>query len=137
MVSLSIGVGAAGGGFTVTVVEAVFVPPSPMTVTVYCVVVSGHTCREPPSDTFPIAGSIDTVEAFVEVQLRSAHSPLSTEAGLAMRETVGAAIGGGGGGAVTFLGSGSGSLGQSLFAMAVASFACAIASFVRHSQYVL
>src|SRR4030042_2984202 len=111
MVSLSIGVGAAGGGFTVRVVEAVFVPPSPMTVTVYCKVVGGHTCRDPPAAPLPIPWSIETADAFVEDQVRSAHFPLSIQGGLAMRETVGAAIGGGGGGAAPFMGSGKGRLG--------------------------
>src|SRR4030067_398954 len=75
-------------------------------------VVSGHPCREPPADTFPIAGSIDTVEALVEDQVRSAHLPLSIESGLARRETVGAAIGGGGGGGAALGASGNGRRGQ-------------------------
>src|SRR4030067_962468 len=75
MVICPIGGGPAGGGFTVTVVDAVFVPPSPMTVTVYCKVVGGHTCRDPPAATLPIPWSIETADAFVEDQGRSPQRP--------------------------------------------------------------
>src|SRR4030067_960370 len=77
MVICPIGGGPAGGGFTVTVVDAVFVPPSPMTVTVYCKVVGGHTCRDPPAATLPIPWSIETADVFVADQVRSARFPLS------------------------------------------------------------
>ena len=58
---------------TLTVVDAVFDPPSPAAVIVYCVVLAGQTWRDPLGSTFPTPGSIETLEAFVDDQVRVAH----------------------------------------------------------------
>jgi hypothetical protein len=46
--------------FTVTVVDALFVPPEPVTVSVYVVVAAGASERLPRVATGPIAGAIDS-----------------------------------------------------------------------------
>ncbi|MHB1024073.1 MAG: hypothetical protein ACYC24_00005 [Desulfobacteria bacterium] len=56
-----------------TVVDAVRVPPSPIAVTVYCVVLKGHTWREPFGSVLPIPWSIDALEAPVVDQASFAH----------------------------------------------------------------
>jgi hypothetical protein len=63
----------AGGAVTVTVVEADRVPPSPTAAIVYCVVVPGHTCRNPLRSTVPTPWSIEALEAFADVHIRVAH----------------------------------------------------------------
>ena len=94
-----------------TVAEFVRVPPSPIAVIVYCVVLPGHTSREPFGSWLPIPWSIDALEAPVVAQSSFAHLPWSIVAGYAEIRTVGAA--GGGGGATALLG-------QRPFARAVA-----------------
>src|SRR5512134_3038172 len=127
--STTLGFGGGGGGVTVTVVDAVREPPSPVTEIVYLVVTVGQTSLDPPASTLPIPWSIVAVAAAVEVQESLAHLPCWTSAGSAAIDTLGAAgAGGGGGGGVSAL------LGHRAFARAVASFALAIASCVRHAQ---
>src|SRR5512134_2723395 len=116
--STTLGFGGGGGGVTVTVVDAVREPPSPVTEIVYLVVTVGQTSLDPPGSTLPIPWSIVAVAAAVEVQESLAHLPCWTSAG----------AGGGGGGGASAL------LGHRAFARAVASFALAIASCVRHAQ---
>jgi hypothetical protein len=105
---------------TVTVVDADRDPPSPAAAIVYCVVLRGHTWREPFGSTFPTPWSIVALVAFADDHVRVAHWPSWIEAGLAERETVG--------GAANFFE-------QSAFALLVASLAIAIASAVRQAQY--
>ena len=58
---------------TLTAVDAVRDPPSPAAVIVNCVVLPGQTCLEPLGSTFPTPWSIETLEAFVDDQVRVAH----------------------------------------------------------------
>ena len=57
-------------GGTVTVVDAVAVPPGPVAVNVYFVVFVGLTTLVPEGETAPMPWSIETVVAFVVVQVR-------------------------------------------------------------------
>jgi hypothetical protein len=114
----------AGGGATVTVVDADRDPPSPTAAIVYCVVLRGHTGQDPLGSTLPTPWSIEALEAFAADHARVAHWPCWIAVGLAERDTVGA-----GGGRTTFFG------GQRAFALFTTSLAIAIASLVRHAQY--
>ncbi|MGH2670885.1 MAG: hypothetical protein ACRDH5_17535, partial [bacterium] len=80
----------AGGGATLTVVEASRAPPSPTAAIVYCVVVRGHTGQDPLGSTLPTPWSIEALEAFADVHTRVAHCPCAIAAGFAERDTVGA-----------------------------------------------
>jgi hypothetical protein len=124
-----LGAGFGGGGvFTVTVVDAVREPPFPVALIEYVVVLPGQTSFDPLGSTFPTPWSIEAKSAPVDDQLNDVHWPLSTEPGLAEIETDGTGAGGGAGfGASAFLG-------QRPFALAAASFAFAIASWVRQAQ---
>ena len=116
-----------------TVVDVVRVPPSPFAAIVYRGVAGGHTPRSPVGSTLPMPGSIEALEAPVVDQASFAHLPCSIVAGSAEIETVGAAIAGGG--AMTGAGFGASAFfGQRAFARAVASFALAIPSAVRHAK---
>jgi hypothetical protein len=57
-------------GCSVMVVDAVTVPPGPVAVNVYCVVFVGLTTAVPEGETAPMPWSIETVVAFVVVQVR-------------------------------------------------------------------
>jgi hypothetical protein len=63
----------AAGAVTLTIVDAVPDAPLPAAVIVYCVELPGQTCLDPLGSTFPIAGLIDNVEAFVDDQVNVAH----------------------------------------------------------------
>ena len=63
----------AGGGVTLTVVEADRVPPSPAAAIVYCVVLPGHTCRTPARSTLPTPWSIEALVAFADDHSKVAH----------------------------------------------------------------
>ena len=80
----------AGGGVTLTVVDADRDPPSPTAAIVYCVVLRGHTGQDPLGSTLPTPWSIEALEAFAEVHIRVAHWPCTIAAGFAERDTVGA-----------------------------------------------
>src|SRR5215472_10485807 len=67
MISLSMTFGA---GVTVTVVEAVRVPPAPVPVIAYCVVDVGQTSREPVGFTLPIPGSIEPTARIGEAAMK-------------------------------------------------------------------
>ncbi|MDO8738561.1 hypothetical protein, partial [Candidatus Deferrimicrobium sp.] len=73
-----------------TVADADRVPPSPIAVTVYCVVLPGHTWRDPFGSMLPIPPSIDALEAPVVDHASFEHWPCSIVAGSAQSETVGA-----------------------------------------------
>src|SRR5512134_3719957 len=118
--STTLGFGGGGGGVTVTVVDAVREPPSPVTEIVYLVVTVGQTSLDPPGSTLPIPWSIVAVAAAVEVQESLAHLPCWTLAGSAAIETVGAAGAGGGGAATGGAGFGASALlGHRAFAFSV------------------
>jgi hypothetical protein len=70
--SITLG-GGGGGGVTLTVVDAVRDPPGPAAVIVYCVLLPGQTCRDPPRSTLPIPWSSEAWEAFADVQVRFEH----------------------------------------------------------------
>src|SRR5262249_42191929 len=130
--------------FTVTVVDASRVPPSPVALILYSVVRSGQTRRDPLGSTLPIPGSIVALVAFEDDHLRFVHSPAITDDESAERDTVGAgaAVGGGGGGGAgaggtgagagagggAGAGAGAGLPGQSAFTMASARLAAMAAS---------
>ena len=61
----------AASAVTLTVVETV--PDPPVAVIVYCVEFPGQTCLDPLGSTFPTPWSIETVEAFVDDQVRVVH----------------------------------------------------------------
>ena len=120
-------------GFTVTVVDASRDPPAPTAVIVYSVVRSGQTCRDPSGSALMAPGSIVTLEAFDDDHVTVAHWPSGIDVGLAERDTVGRARQGAAGlGAGARRGATSAAtafFGHSAFAMRIASFAFAIASF--------
>lgn len=89
-----------GGGFTVTVVWQCTVPPGPVAVPVYVVVVFGKTGRAPTATdaTDPTPLSMVNEVAFAVCQESFAESPLVMVEGLMLNEHVGAF---GGGGVVT------------------------------------
>ena len=74
---------------TVTVVDAVAVPPGPVAVKVYCVVFVGLTTLVPEGETAPMPWSIETVVAFVVVQVRVEVSPAVMDEGEAESFAVG------------------------------------------------
>src|SRR5690606_28326131 len=101
--SFGAGGGGGGGGVrTVTVADAVTVPPSPLTSIWYSVVAVGNTSREPVVGTVPIPWLSEALAALDEVHLSVADLPRSIEVGSAVRVTVGRGLGcsrtGGGGG---------------------------------------
>jgi copper(I)-binding protein len=81
-----------GSSVTVTVAVASEVPPGPVTVMVYVVVVSGVTEREPLTPTDPIPLSMLAEVASVDVQERVDVPPDWMLAGLAERLTVGSSV---------------------------------------------
>lgn len=74
---------------TVTVVAEVTVPPVPVAVKVYCVVVVGLTVVEPEGDTTPIPWSMETVVAFAVVHVRVDEFPAVIVVGFAVSLAVG------------------------------------------------
>jgi hypothetical protein len=78
---------------------------------------------------------METVSAPADDQFSIAHFPWSIEAGLAESDTDGAGAGGGGGGGGGGAGFGTSTFfGQRPFALAAASFALAIASWVWQAR---
>ena len=63
------------GGVTLTVAVELFVPPGPVTVIVYIVVLVGDIFIDPFKATSPIPLSILTSVALVEVHVKVADSP--------------------------------------------------------------
>src|SRR5689334_8122393 len=82
----------AAGALTVTVAVAVFVPPAPLAVRVYVVVAAGITIAEPLSACAPTPLSIETLVAFVVVQVSVDDSPAVIDVGLALNEIVGGGV---------------------------------------------
>lgn len=58
-----------------TVVKAVTLPPVPVAVKVYCVVVDGLTVVDPDAATVPMPWSMETAVAFAVVHDRMAELP--------------------------------------------------------------
>src|SRR5271154_5477884 len=75
----------------VTRAVAVALPPGPVAVIVYVVDSVGFTGVEPCNATLPTPGSISASVASVDVQLSVTVSPLFTDVGDALSETVGCA----------------------------------------------
>src|SRR5262245_29218520 len=123
IVSLSVGF-----GLTVMVVESERDPPGPFAVSVYFVVVVGHTCLVPLGLTLPTSGSIETLVALVVDQFRFVQALASSEESDAVSEAVGAGSAGGGGAAGAGGGGGAGFAGQSALILLCASDARAFAS---------
>lgn len=117
-----VGGGGAGGELTVTMADAVTLPPGPVAVRVYVVESAGNTRRLPTFCTEPIVWSIDTPVTSPVTSHRSVEDcPRVTEVGSAVnwattgaldvvvvvvvvgRSVVGPGGGGGGGGGAFFL----------------------------------
>lgn len=81
--------GASGEVFTVTVAVAWVVPPDPVAVNVYVVVLLGVTFFEALKSTLPIPWML-TLVALVVFQVSVLDCPGSTAVGLAEKVTVGA-----------------------------------------------
>jgi hypothetical protein len=104
------GGGGGGGALTVTVADAVVLPPGPVAVRVYVVESLGKTRRFPVFWTFPIALSMDTLVTLPLTSHRRVEDwPRWMEVGSALNwatvgatgftgSGAGAAAGGGGGG---------------------------------------
>jgi hypothetical protein len=106
-------VGALGGGgtgVTVTEMAHVTVPPGPLTVAVYVVLVVGETLLEPPETgvAAPMLLSIDMLVAFAVVHDSVEKPPEVMVVGIALSAQVGAVGGGRGGGTGGGGGSGGG-----------------------------
>ena len=90
-----------GAGNTVTIAEALAVPPDPVAVAVYVVVAEGLTAFVPPEAAtrklLPSLPLTDTELEYVATTVRLDAAPAAIEVGLAPMVTVGA----GGGGPVT------------------------------------
>ena len=82
---------------TVTTAVDLCVPPGPIAIRVYVVVLSGATDLEPCAWTLPTSGSKSRLVAFREDQCNLTDWPLSTVAGSAVSVAFGATGGGGGG----------------------------------------
>ncbi len=78
---------------TATVVEALTSPTLFVAVMIYSFVVSGAISIEPIFMTVPIFGSIETVSASVDVQLRITFSPQLISEALAVKVTSGSGFG--------------------------------------------
>ncbi len=76
-------------GVTLMVMDALAVPPGPVAVMVYTVVSSRVTSIEPDVSTDPIPGSITTVSASVDSQVRVADWPAIMSVESTLRLTVG------------------------------------------------
>ena len=84
----------AGAALTVTPALAVAVPPRPVAVMVYVVVLLGVTTVEPWVVTEPTPGAIASSVALRELQVSVDEFPVVMELGLAESVTVGAGGGG-------------------------------------------
>ena len=84
--ALAVNVRTVTGGTTVTLTEAVAVPPGPVAVRVYVVVVFGTSVRVPSTATAPTPWSIEQLVAFVVCQLRVVLQPAWMGLGLAVKE---------------------------------------------------
>ena len=84
-------VAVGAGCVTVTVAVFVVVPPGPFAVSVYVVVDVGLTPTDPLSAWLPTPLSIETVVAFVVVQVSVDDWPLMIDVGDAEKVAVGAA----------------------------------------------
>lgn len=79
-----------GGGTTVTITCAVFVPPLPVAVIVYVVVAEGVTSKEPLTETVPIPLSMETMSVCELVQLNNDVPPGEICWGTALKSMAGA-----------------------------------------------
>jgi hypothetical protein len=80
----------AGGGATVIVTLLVAVPPAPVAVMVYEVVIVGDTLIDPLGPTAPIPGWISHESALVDCHVKVADPPYGMLRGSAAMATVGA-----------------------------------------------
>jgi hypothetical protein len=96
----------------------------------YRVEAEGQTSFDPLASTLPTPSSIEALLTLAVDQLSVEHLPLSIEDGEAEKEMIlGAGVAGGAG-----AGGGVGLAGQSALTMAIACFACSIASLVLHAS---
>ena len=81
-------------GVTVTVAARVIVPPAPVIVAVYVVVVVGDTDREPPETgvTDPMPWSMEMLVAFPVAHVSVDELPETIDVGLADSEPVGTGV---------------------------------------------
>ena len=80
--------GESGRGLTTIVTRLVVVPPRPVAVSVYVVVVGGFTTVDPDVATPPTLGSMTTFSAFVTDQLSVLDSPAGIVLGFASNDAI-------------------------------------------------